>query len=576
MSSMPDTPIAKPRFRIVLASPAEREAICRARHDVYAVELGQYPVRPDGVLRDAPEVASLYLAAFVGPDLAGFVGITPPSSPRFSVDRYLPRPDIPVAFDAHLFEIRALTVLPPWRGSLLAGLLMYAAFRWVEAHAGARVLAIGRHEVVDLYLRAGMQRLGRSFPCGAVTYELLSATVADIGAAIAPLEAVVQRYEALADWQLDIAFRHPAECFHGGAFFAAIGEEFDDLSRCAQVINADVLDAWFPPAPEVMRLMTEHLEWLIRTSPPTHAEGVTRAIARARSLDPACVLPGGGSSPLIFLALQRWLKPTSRVLLLDPTYGEYGHIVERVIRCRMERLVLDRADGYVLDPARLAARSREGFDLVIWVNPNNPTGRHVPKPAAIAMLRAIPSTTRVWIDETYVDYAGPDESLEGFAAATENVVVCKSLSKVCALSGLRAGYLSGPAFLLEELRSLCPPWALSLPAQMAAVCALRDPAYYAGRYAQTRELRERLVQDLRRLGIDEIIPSVTNFILFHLPASGPDAASVVEACRRQGLFLRTFDGAACCLGDRALRIAVKDAATNHRMLQILSEVLARG
>src|SRR5947207_468872 len=39
-----------------------------------------------------------------------------------------------------------------------------------------------------------------------------------------------------------------AGCFHGGAFFDAVGDSFDDLSRRHQIINADVLDAWFPPA----------------------------------------------------------------------------------------------------------------------------------------------------------------------------------------------------------------------------------------------------------------------------------------------------------------------------------------
>jgi hypothetical protein len=40
-------------------------------------------------------------------------------------------------------------------------------------------------------------------------------------------------------------------CFHGGAFFKAIGVGFDNLDHRTQVINADVLDAWFAPSPKV-------------------------------------------------------------------------------------------------------------------------------------------------------------------------------------------------------------------------------------------------------------------------------------------------------------------------------------
>jgi len=47
----------------------------------------------------------------------------------------------------------------------------------------------------------------------------------------------------------------PETCFHGGAFFDAVGDEFDDLERRHRIINADVLDAWFPPSPGVIEAL---------------------------------------------------------------------------------------------------------------------------------------------------------------------------------------------------------------------------------------------------------------------------------------------------------------------------------
>jgi histidinol-phosphate/aromatic aminotransferase/cobyric acid decarboxylase-like protein len=41
--------------------------------------------------------------------------------------------------------------------------------------------------------------------------------------------------------------------YHGGASFQAIGADLTHLERAGQVITADVLDAWFDPAPEVLR-----------------------------------------------------------------------------------------------------------------------------------------------------------------------------------------------------------------------------------------------------------------------------------------------------------------------------------
>src|SRR5206468_2656531 len=164
-------------------------------------------------------------------------------------------------------------------------------------------------------------------------------------------------------------------------------------------------DDWFPPSPRVIAALQEHLPWLLRTSPPAACEGLVRTIARVRGVTPDSVLPGGGSSELIFLAFRHWLE-----------------------------------------------------------------------------------------------YAGAAQSLERFAARSENVVVCKSLSKVYALSGARAAYLCARPHQLEALRSLTPPWSVSLPAQVAAVKALQDPGYYAQQYRKTCSLRRQLCDTLRSLG----------------------------------------------------------------------------
>lgn len=50
-----------------------------------------------------------------------------------------------------------------------------------------------------------------------------------------------------------------APCYHGGAFFHAIGDTFQSLDRFDRVISADVLDAWFPPSPRVLQVLAEYL-----------------------------------------------------------------------------------------------------------------------------------------------------------------------------------------------------------------------------------------------------------------------------------------------------------------------------
>jgi histidinol-phosphate/aromatic aminotransferase/cobyric acid decarboxylase-like protein/GNAT superfamily N-acetyltransferase len=561
------------RFSLSVASRTDREVIYRLRHDVYARELGQHEVRPEAKLRDPLDDHNVYIVAKCGVAIAGFISLTPANAPTFSIDKYFSRSDMPIPFDGKPVEIRLLTVRKEYRGTPLAFLLMYGALRWTESHGATHVVALGRREIVDLYERVGFTWVGRSVLSGRVTYHLMHAEIAEMRQrADSTFASFLDRSEESTAWRLSFPFRKPAPCFHGGAFFTAIGERFDCLERHKRIINADVLDAWFPPSPKVVAALKKHLPWLLRTSPPTACEGLIETIAVTRGVALENILPSAGSSDLIFRAFRQCLTARSHALILDPTYGEYAHVLEKVIGCTVDRLKLSRDNGYEVDPQRLRAALDDSYDLVVIVNPNSPTGRHLAPETLQPLLREAPPETRIWIDETYVEYAGPNESLEQFAAASENVIVCKSMSKVYALSGARVAYLCAGPHQLEALRAITPPWVVGLPSQLAAVRALQDPDYYNMRYEQTRQLRAQLATRLTHFGWS-IVPGIANFLLCQLPANGPDASTIVRRCRDHGLFLRDAAGMGTDMGSHSLRIAVKDLRTNEQMLRILERVL---
>ncbi len=239
----------------------------------------------------------------------------------------------------------------------------------------------------------------------------------------------------------------------------------------------------------------------------------------------------------------------------------------------IDRLTLRPDDGFCVDVAQLGERLSRGYDLVVIVNPNNPTGRHIPRQDLINRLAGVSPQTLVWVDETYVDYVDAGESLEQFAATSRNVIVCKSMSKVHALSGLRVGYLCGHPGLIDPLRRLTPPWAVSLPGQIAAVTALQDAEYYRRRYGETHCLRERLRDSLSSLAHFRIVPGVANYLLCQLPAGASTARTFISRCRDENLFLRDASATAPSLDNRWFRIAVKDAETNQRMTEIIRRSL---
>ncbi|MEV2255678.1 histidinol-phosphate transaminase [Streptomyces sp. NPDC050147] len=552
------------------ATPEDLEWIHELRHRVYAQELGQHAPDPTGSLRDGLDGENVYLVAARGTARIGFVSLTPPWVGRYALEKYLTRDELPLLTEDDLFEIRILTVEPRWRSTAAAPLLMYAALRWIAARGGRRVAAMGRTELLDMYLAVGLRPVGHTVRSGALTFEVLSADVSELTkVTMDRYRTTLARLGSEVDWRLDAAFApRPDGCEHGGASFSAIGADFRSLHRRQQVVAADVLDAWFPPAPGVRAALTEDPAWAARTSPPTGAEGLLAEIATARALPAKTLAVGAGSSDLIFRAFGQWLTPQSRVLLADPGYGEYAHVTERVIGCRVDRFRLRRDDGWRIDPARLSAAVEHGrYDLVVVVNPNNPTGRHMPAAELRSVIAAAPARTRWWIDEAYLGYVDLTESLADLAATDPRVAVCTSLSKMYGLSGLRAAYMVAEPTTAAQLRRWTPPWPVSLPAQLAAVAALRDPAYYSDCWLRTHALRGQLAADLA--GLDETVvveEAVANFLTVTLPAGGPSAAQLVNECRRHDVYLRDLSPLSSQYQGRTVRIAVKDTTENARIV----------
>lgn len=560
------------------ADAADGPWIHRLRHRVYAEELGQHQANPAAELYDALDGLNTYLVAARGDQRVGFVSITPPWAGRFGLDKYLSRAELPALEDAGTFEVRILTVEQQWRRSGAATALMYAALRWIASRGGRVIVAMGRSEVLAMYRAVGLRPTGRVVRSGAATFEVMTASVAELTAMAGGSHAgVVAEIAAAVDWRLDAPFAaRPDGCEHGGASFGAIGVGFRSLERRLEVVAADVLDAWFPPAPGVRDALAADPGWMARTSPPTDAEGLRAEIAEARGIGEASVAVGAGSSDLIFRAFGRWLTAASRVLLVDPGYGEYAHIAGRVIGCDVDRFRLRSEDGWRIDPERLAAVAGQGrHDLIVVVNPNNPTGRHLSAAELREAIAASPESTRWWIDEAYLGYVGFGESLADLAAADPRVVVCASMSKMYALSGMRAAYLVAVPAAIAELRRWTPPWAVSLPAQLAAVAALRDPGHYREQWARTAALRHELAGDLAGIGAGlEVDAGVANFVTVMLPPGGISAARLAAACRAQDVFLRDLSPLSTAYEGRGVRIAVRGAVENQRIVSAIAGAVA--
>jgi len=325
-----------------------------------------------------------------------------------------------------------------------------------------------------------------------------------------------------------------------------------------------VLDSWFPPSPLVIDSLRQYEPWIHNTSPPTFAEGLVAAIAGKYQISESEVLVGAGSSALWFLFALRQLSHKSKVLLIEPSYGEYFHMCNNVVRCEVEQIVTPLSKNFHLDLDEWTQKlNSEHFDLAVLINPNNPTGIGISKDEILKALSKVPLNTHVLIDEAYMDFWDPNQSLLS-GSLPPNVTVISSFSKRFALSGLRVAMLRTSSEIRESLAQRTPPWAVSLPSQVAVCAALKDKEYYRQRYIETMSLRSRLKQGLEDSGY-LTVDSCANWLMMQVS----DAERFCRQMESRNLYVRNIGLTAPSLGNEWIRIAVKDHITNMKMLDTI-------
>lgn len=539
--------------------------ISSLRHEVYATELQQYNANQEQQLEDP---GRHFIACMIEGKLAGYVSLNPPTEKKFRVENYFTKEDLENTIFSHCedrlestYEVRALTVSPDFRGKHISYKLMKYAVEFVLQKQGTDIIGMGHSEVVDLYQKIGMtvfQNCAVKF--GETLYHPMH---------INPKKALQRnatRIEKLiADEEEDV-------CYHGGKSWDT--SKFDFKVRDSLVV-ADVLDSPFPPCPEALEVLSEQLVRCCQESPPTQCEELIETIASVRGVHARHVSVSSGSSSLMFSFLPQLLNKDSRVLVLSPMYGEYSHILTHVVQCKMTNFILHQEDGFHIDVEELVKQSRQ-HDAVIFVNPNSPTGVYCEEMSEIVhrIQDETESPTRckmIWVDETYIDYMPEAHSLESMVATTPSLIVCKSMSKCYALSGLRVAYTVSQ--MNKELRRFIPPWAVSLPGQLAAIAALKNPTYYNQQYAIIHQQRMELSESLQQHSFT-VLPGVANFVLTFLPKNTHhNSASFIEACKDKGVFIRDAQNMGVLLEDNAVRFAIRSREENQRMMVCVDEVL---
>jgi histidinol-phosphate aminotransferase len=285
----------------------------------------------------------------------------------------------------------------------------------------------------------------------------------------------------------------------------------------------------------------------------------TAAVARRHGRDPKEVVLLNGATQAFWMAAA--LAPR-RPVCIHPSFTE-PEVALRAARRPPRHVTLD-------PPWTLAAEHvPEDADLVVVGNPTNPTGVLHDR-ATIATLCRPGRITLV--DESFMDFVpGETESLAD-RRELPGLVLARSLTKLHAIPGVRAGYLLAPVPLAARLRAQRPAWSVNTLALAAVEAIAAHPEHAAAIADDTAAVRADLVERLAAgLPGATVHDGAANFVLLHLAG----ACAVAERLRAQGIAVRPCASFPGLTADH-LRLTVRDPATHARAVDALAEATADG
>jgi histidinol-phosphate aminotransferase/imidazoleglycerol-phosphate dehydratase/histidinol-phosphatase len=333
---------------------------------------------------------------------------------------------------------------------------------------------------------------------------------------------------------------------------------FDIAANANDAFGADAikLDANENPYPP---LSDGSLAAGLNRYPEPQPARLRKAMAALYGVQPEnLVVTRGADDAIDILARSFCRGGTDAVSICTPTFTAYAHFA-RLQGARVIEVPLDARFDFDGQAFLAAIADEANLKLAFICAPNNPTGNLVPLADIEALCRALPDTIII-LDEAYIEFSDA-ESGAARAAATENLVVLRTLSKAYGLAGARVGALIGHPDTVAMAARALPPYPLPSLSIEAAVSALAPSrrAVHAERIARIRSGRDALAPLLETSPIVKKVRNGGGNFLF-LEVEEPGA--LADTLRSLGIRARFRPNAA----PGGLRLTVGTDAENQAAL----------
>ncbi|MBK8974470.1 MAG: pyridoxal phosphate-dependent aminotransferase [Planctomycetes bacterium] len=314
---------------------------------------------------------------------------------------------------------------------------------------------------------------------------------------------------------------------------------FELMATMEDPINLSIGQAHYDPPKELAEAACKAIRdgfnrYTVTQGLPALNERILDRVAkRAGGHRPPASLVTSGVSGGILLGFLALLDPGDVVLLPDPNFTMYRVVAEI---CGAEIRYYDLYPDWQPDPAQIDALVDERTKIVFLNSPSNPTGGVLTNETIDAFVRAAERVGAVIVSDEIYDAFVYDGELPSPVGRYDRVLQLGGFSKTFGVPGWRMGYATGPAELLDSMKTMqqftfvCAP----APFQVAILETAfdLDMSSYIDDY---RNKRDRLVADLHP--VYELRKPAGSFYAFPKIPGNADTETFMDAALARKLLV---------------------------------------
>jgi len=309
-------------------------------------------------------------------------------------------------------------------------------------------------------------------------------------------------------------------------------------------------NVWFEGTPPELICHLQQNLHLIGNYPEPDASDLCRRIAIFHEVNPDQVLAFNGSVEAFYTVAMAFRKAVSAILY--PAFSEYEDA------CRLHRHI----PSFFRNEE--TARALNSGANLFWIgNPNNPDGHIFSFQEIKEWLIKYPNTIFI-IDEAYAAFIPEFQSTIPLTKKYPNLIVICSLTKCCAIPGLRLGYVVTSVELAERLRKFQQPWSVNALAQEAGKFLIGHLSDHPVDARTNRQLSMELQQSIGEIAGFRVIPARTPYFLVEM-LSGTAAELKEFLIQEHGILIRdasNFRG----LNERFFRVCTRSKEDNQLLI----------